>query len=50
MDYKLYNSCRERYEEEVLERRKAEERRQALYELLDAASKRGETRDANRKQ
>ena len=41
MDYKLYNACRERYEEEVLERRRAEERRQALYKLLDAVSKEG---------
>jgi len=39
MDYKLYNNCRDRYNEEMLERRKAEEQRRALYEYLDGVRK-----------
>ncbi len=47
MDYKLYNSCRDRYKEEMLERRKAEEQRRALYEYLDGVGKRRELPSGN---
>ena len=39
MDYKLYNNCRDRYNEEIMERRKAEEQRRALYEYLDGVGR-----------
>lgn len=49
MDYKLYNSCRDRYKEEMLERRIAEEQRRALYEYLDGVGEAQESGDERKK-
>ena len=49
MDYKLYNSCRDRYKEEMLERRVAEEQRRALYEYLDGVGEAQESGDKRKK-